>query len=240
MADMAMFLGALLIVYVVPGPDMILLLETGVQRGRGQALAVAVGLAIARAAHVTLAALGLAALFKTHPWAFEVARTVGGCYLVWLGVKLWRAGPAAYDAGGQVGPQQVEPQQAESQQAELRQAELRQAGPQQAVRSRVGLGPAFLSGVLTNVLNPKALLFCSVLLPQFVSPAHGPIGQQFAVLGVILVSLGLALDALCALAGGAVGRWMSASPRAQKIQSRVFGLALIGFGLRLTFAQRPA
>ncbi len=210
MADMAMFLGALLIVYVVPGPDMILLLETGVLRGRGQALAVAVGLAIARAAHVTLAALGLAALFKTHPWAFEVARTVGGCYLVWLGVKLWRAGPVVYDAGGQVEPRQA------------------------------GLGPALLSGVLTNVLNPKALLFCSVLLPQFVSPAHVPIGQQFAVLGVILVSLGRSLDALCALAGGAVGRWMSASPRAQKIESRVFGLALIGFGLRLTFAQRPA
>ena len=78
MADMALFLGALLIVYVVPGPDMILLLETGALRGRGQALALAVGLALARAAHVTLAALGLAALFKTHPWAFDAARTVGG------------------------------------------------------------------------------------------------------------------------------------------------------------------
>ena len=34
MADMALFLGALVIVYVVPGPDMILLLETGLLRGR--------------------------------------------------------------------------------------------------------------------------------------------------------------------------------------------------------------
>ena len=210
MADMALFLGALLVVYVVPGPDMILLLETGVLRGRGQALAVAVGLAIARAAHVTLAALGLAALFKTHPWAFDAARTVGGCYLMWLGVKLLRAKPVVLDA----------------------------TGPQ-AARGK-GLGAALLSGVLTNVLNPKALLFCSVLLPQFVSPAQGAIGQQFAVLGVILVSLGLTFDVICALAGGAVGRWMSASPRAQKVQSVVFGTALIAFGLRLTFAQRPA
>ena len=210
MADMALFLGALLIVYVVPGPDMILLLETGLLRGRGQALAVAAGLAIARAAHVTLAALGLAALFKTHPWAFDVARTAGGCYLVWLGVRLLRAQPAAQAPGDASAPRPA------------------------------GLGAALLSGVLTNVLNPKALLFCSVLLPQFVSPAQGPIGQQFAVLGVILVGLGLALDVACALAGEAAGRWMAASPRAQKVQSAVFGVALIGFGLRLTFAQRPA
>ena len=210
MADMALFLGALLIVYVVPGPDMILLLETGLLRGRGQALAVAAGLAIARAAHVTLAALGLAALFKTHPWAFDAARTVGGCYLVWLGIRLLRAPLAVPPLDGEAAPRHA------------------------------GWGPALMSGVLTNVLNPKALLFCSVLLPQFVLPERGPIGQQFAVLGVILVGLGLTFDVLCALAGGAVGRWMSASPRAQKIQSLVFGTALIGFGLRLTFANRPA
>lgn len=210
MGNLAVFFGALLIVYVVPGPDMILLLETGLLRGRGQALAVAAGLALARAAHVTLAALGLAALFKTHPWAFDAARMVGGCYLVWLGVRLLRARPVVYEA------------------------------PDEAPARGKGLGGALLSGVLTNVLNPKALLFCSVLLPQFITPGHGPIGQQFAVLGVMLVSLGLALDVVCAMAGGAVGRWMSASPRAQKMQSAVFGTALIGFGLRLTFAQRPA
>lgn len=206
MADMALFLGALLIVYVVPGPDMILLLETGALRGRCQALAVAGGLAVARAAHVTLAALGLAALFKAHPWAFDVARTVGGGYLIWLGARLLRAGPLSYGVA--------------------QAAHAAAHGP--------GLGAAFFSGVLTNFLNPKALLFCSVLLPQFISPAQGPIGRQFALLGVILVSLGLAFDVLCALAGGSLGRWMQAHPRVQKWQGAVFGGALIAFGLRLT------
>lgn len=209
MADMALFLGALLIVYVVPGPDMILLLETGALRGRGQALAVAGGLAVARAAHVTLAALGLAALFKAHPWAFDVARTVGGCYLIWLGARLLRAGPLSYGV----------------------------AHAAQAAAHGPGLGAAFFSGVLTNFLNPKALLFCSVLLPQFISPAQGPIGRQFALLGVILVSLGLAFDVLCALAGGALGRWMTAHPRVQKWQGAAFGGALIAFGLRLTLSR---
>ncbi|MFY3703422.1 LysE family translocator [Achromobacter dolens] len=209
MADMALFLGALLIVYVVPGPDMILLLETGALRGRGQALAVAGGLAVARAAHVTLAALGLAALFKAHPWAFDAARTVGGCYLIWLGARLLRAGPLSYGV----------------------------AHAAQAAAHGPGLGAAFFSGVLTNFLNPKALLFCSVLLPQFISPAQGPIGRQFALLGVILVSLGLAFDVLCALAGGALGRWMTAHPRVQKWQGAAFGGALIAFGLRLTLSR---
>ena len=124
------------------------------------------------------AALGLAALFKTHPWAFDVARTVGGCYLVWLGIKLLRSGPVSYDAAGQ------------------------------AVAERAGLGPALLSGVLTNVLNPKALLFCSVLLPQFVSPALGPIGPQFAVLGISFLVLEWFAIALYSWAGMYLGKWL--------------------------------
>ena len=208
MADMALFLGALLIVYVVPGPDMILLLETGVLRGRGQALAVAVGLAIARAAHVTLAALGLAALFKTHPWAFDAARTVGGIYLMWLGVRLLRAGPVVLDAAGQTPPRGS------------------------------GLGGALLAGVLTNVLNPKALLFCSVLLPQFIVADGAPVLTQFAMLGMLLVGVGLLFDSAYALTGAALGRWLQHSPTAQRVQQWMFGSLLIGFALRLTFIQQ--
>lgn len=77
MASLWLFFLALAVVYLLPGPDMILLLQTGARQGRGAALATAVGLGIARGCHVALAALGLAALFKAAPWTFEVVRLAG-------------------------------------------------------------------------------------------------------------------------------------------------------------------
>ena len=51
-----------------------------------------------------------------------------------------------------------------------------------------------LRGFLTNILNPKAVLFCSMLLPQFVSVGRGGLFSQFALLGGVLVAIGLLFD----------------------------------------------
>ncbi len=85
MAELGLFLMALTVAYLLPGPDMILLLQTGARQGRGAALATAVGLGVARGCHVALAALGLSALFKTAPWTFDVVRLAGAAYLLWIG-----------------------------------------------------------------------------------------------------------------------------------------------------------
>jgi threonine/homoserine/homoserine lactone efflux protein len=97
---------------------------------------------------------------------------------------------------------------------------------------------AIQRGLLTNLLNPKALLFCSVLLPQFINPQAGPVLAQFATLGVVLVAVGLLFDSAYALLGAALGRWLQRSPSAQRLQQWLFGSLLIGFALRLTFVQQ--
>jgi threonine/homoserine/homoserine lactone efflux protein len=162
--DLWIFVGALVVVYLVPGPDMLLVLQTAATQGRARALAVGAGLALARTAHVALAALGLAALLRTAPWAFEGIRLIGAGYLVWLGLRIGLT-PAAANNG---------------------------AAPLQS-RARQSWGVAVRRGLITNISNPKALLFCSVLLPQFIQPQGGSVALQFALLGAVLVGFGLRL-----------------------------------------------
>ncbi|MGX9381916.1 LysE family translocator [Pseudomonas sp. JQ36] len=208
MASIWMFFLALAVVFLLPGPDMILLLQTGARQGRGAALATAVGLAIARGCHVALAALGLAALFKAAPWTFDLVRLAGAAYLLWIGIQCLRSSllpnldtTAVTDTQGQW---------------------------REAIRR----------GLLTNLLNPKALLFCSVLLPQFIVNDGAAVLTQFATLGVLLVAVGLLFDSAYALTGAALGRWLQHSPTAQRVQQWLFGSLLIGFAVRLTFIQQ--
>lgn len=208
MASLWLFFLALAVVYLLPGPDMILLLQTGARQGRGAALATATGLAIARSCHVALAALGLAALFKAAPWTFEVVRLAGAAYLLWIGIQCLRSTLVPNLNTGDV------------------------AGMPGQWRE------AIRRGVLTNLLNPKALLFCSVLLPQFIVAEGAPVLTQFAVLGALLVGIGLLFDSAYALTGAALGRWLQHSPMAQRVQQWLFGSLLIGFAVRLTFVQQ--
>jgi threonine/homoserine/homoserine lactone efflux protein len=208
MAGLWMFFLALAVVYLLPGPDMILLLQTGARQGKGAALATAVGLAFARGCHVALAALGLAALFKAAPWTFDVVRMAGAAYLLWIGIQCLRTTMLPNLNGA-----------AES-------------------TGQIRWREAIQRGLLTNLLNPKALLFCSVLLPQFINPQAGPVLAQFATLGVVLVAVGLLFDSAYALLGAALGRWLQRSPSAQRLQQWLFGSLLIGFALRLTFVQQ--
>jgi threonine/homoserine/homoserine lactone efflux protein len=207
MGGLEVFLAALAVVYLIPGPDMILLLETAAVRGRIHALATALGLAMARAAHVTLAAVGLAALFKASPWVFDAVRLIGAGYLILLGIRVLRAPTASADPAH---------------------GETRRQAPTPAASLRRGL--------LTNLLNPKALLFCSVLLPQFVHPGQGAVFVQFGLLGTLLVALGLGFDVVYALAGGAIGRVAARSRTLQRLRNGLFASLLIGFGLRLALA----
>ncbi|MGM0987185.1 MAG: LysE family translocator [Pseudomonadota bacterium] len=202
--ELWLFIGALGAIYLLPGPDMLLVLQTGSQQGYARALSTAAGLAMARGLHVVLAALGLATLFSTAPWTFDAVRYAGGAYLAWVGLQLLRSPEAT--AGIEAG----------------------RMGTLAAGHRR-----AWRRGLLTNLLNPKSLLFCSVLLPQFVHPGEAPVLLQFTLLGSLLVGIGLLFDATYATLGAALQRWFAGSPLRARLQRWTFGSLMIGFALRL-------
>lgn len=210
LADLWVFIGALAVVYLVPGADMVLILQTAALGGRAQAFAIAVGLGLARAVHVFLAALGLATLLRTAPCVFEIVRIAGAAYIIWLGVGI------------------------------LRMRSLIPTGAPNSVRDDSGSrSAATRRGFFTNLLNPKALLFCSVLLPQFIRPDHGSVSGQFLELGAILVGVGLVFDFAYASAGILLSRWLARHPLIEVAQRWTFALLLMGFGLNLGISQLP-
>lgn len=181
-ADLSLYLAALSASYLLPGPDMALVIGTATGRGMRAGLQAALGLAVSRSLHVLASGLGLSAAFAAHPALFDAVRWLGAAYLLWLAGRIACAGP---DAAG---------------------ADAAEGAGRQGGRSAV------VQGLLTNLLNPKAFMFCALFLPQFVAPGRGdPLGQ-YALLGAILVVVGLAYDALYALAASAAirrigGRW---------------------------------
>ncbi len=90
---------------------------------------------------------------------------------------------------------------------------------------------AYLSGVLSNLLNPKIGVFFVTFLPGFV-PAGAPVGATAALLGALfVVETGLWLVVLVWLVGRGTG-WLSKRAVRQWLD-RVTGVVLIGFGIRV-------
>jgi threonine/homoserine/homoserine lactone efflux protein len=218
---LAVYVAALVVVYAMPGPDMALILQTSIARGVRSGFAAAAGLGVSRATHVTLSACGMAALLRNAPWLYDAVRYAGAVYLAWVGIQIFRSPGFALPAGSR------DQQAADAPRAET--TVSNDAGnPARPLRT------AFVKGLLTNLLNPKALLFCSVLLPQFVRPEAGPVAWQMIELGVVLLVIGACFDALYAIGAARIAHWMRAHPLAQTVQRWTFSAALIGFALRLS------
>jgi threonine/homoserine/homoserine lactone efflux protein len=92
---------------------------------------------------------------------------------------------------------------------------------------------AYLSGLLTNLLNPKMVTFTIAFLPQFVDPALGRIGLQFAVLGAIMIVFEFLVDGAVGVLAGRIGGWLRRKRKARQRLEVTTGGIFIGLGVRL-------
>ncbi|PZQ50473.1 MAG: lysine transporter LysE [Rhodovulum sulfidophilum] len=77
---------------VIPGPTILLVVSYALGRGWKVATPVSAGVALGDLTAMTLSMLGVGALLAGSAALFTALKWVGAAYLVWLGVKLWRAG----------------------------------------------------------------------------------------------------------------------------------------------------
>ncbi|MFD5200560.1 LysE family translocator [Streptomyces sp. NPDC058375] len=170
--DLTGFLAVVLVAYVVPGPDFLVVFRSAIEhpsKGRAAGLGAQVGLCV----HMLAAAIGLAVIAARSPAVYDAIKLLGAVYLVHLGVR-------AVLAARRAARRRATVPEAEDDSSPV--------GEPRSVDERWRSG--FAQGFLTNVLNPKAALFFLSILPQFVNDG-GSMTAQIFILGTLDILIGV-------------------------------------------------
>jgi threonine/homoserine/homoserine lactone efflux protein len=90
LSTLLLFLAAATAIAVSPGPAMLYVASRTLAGGRGEGMASTLGTGIGGFVHVLAGAVGVSALIAASAAAFTALKLVGGVYLIWLAVRMWR------------------------------------------------------------------------------------------------------------------------------------------------------
>ena len=210
------FAAVALVITIIPGLDSTLVLRSALTKGRGYAIATALGICTGALTWGAAAAVGAAALLATSEVAYRIVTLAGAAYMVWFGVtmlvKSFRGkGKAAVD-------------------------DANAAADAVPTARRGDHWRAFAIGASTNLLNPKIGVFYIATIPQFIPDGVSNIGMGLLLAGVH-DAISVVWFTLIIVAASVARRWLS-SPAATRIIDRVAGVVLIGFGAKLALEHR--
>ncbi|GAA1573699.1 LysE family translocator [Kribbella sancticallisti] len=114
----------------------------------------------------------------------------------------------------------------------LRSARATAAQPNQ-VGARKSLRRTYLSAILTNLANPKVVLFYLAFVPQFLTPHGWAVSTQILVLGAVLIAIGLVMDGVVGLMSGTFSALLLQRPAFERWLKRISGVIFGGLALRL-------
>ncbi|MGK8675631.1 threonine export protein RhtC [Serratia marcescens] len=194
-----------LIALMSPGPDFFFVSQTAASRSRREAMMGVVGISLGIVVWAGVALMGLHLILQKMAWLHQVIMVGGGIYLCWMGWQL------------------------------LRSARAQQAQP--AAEAQVALpkaGRSFIRGFLTNLSNPKAVIYFGSVFSLFVGDSVGA-GARWGLFLLIVAetffwfSLVAVVFALPAMRRGyqRLAKWIDG----------VAGVLFTGFGLHLIFTR---
>ncbi|MDI6627380.1 LysE family translocator [Rhodococcus cercidiphylli] len=177
------FAGVCFLLAILPGPDSFLVLRYSIG-GLKPGIAAAMGVAIGGLFWAVLVAVGLAAIVEQSATAYRVVKILGGLYLLYLGVKAFRARRKNKVAGEPLVP------------------------------VAASAWSAFGAGVLSCALNPKVGLFYLAVVPQFLTVVTFTGAMTLGLVEVVVAALVmgvfsvLASRAVAMLSRPAVTDWL--------------------------------
>jgi len=203
-----LYLGTWTLVAISPGPAVLYVMALAARGGVRASIPGIAGLQLGSLLFFTAVGTGLAALLATMTTLFTAVKIAGALYLCWLGTGMIR-----------------------SSMKKTSRAERLPAAANGVAQPR-----AFWQGLLVQITNPKALLFATALLPQFLD-ARRAMFPQIALLFVVAFLVDITSMAIYATLAARGAKGLRSSKTVFWLE-RLFGAALIGFGVRLAFSRR--
>ena len=206
------FVGVAALLTILPGADMALVTRNVLAVGRRRTMGTIGGICSGCVLHATASALGLSVILATSATAFNVVKTIGAGYLIWIGVQSFRAAASSGNASSSV-------------------EKTERVGVPSA-----GWSSPFLQGFLTNILNPKVAVFYLTFLPQFITPGQ-PVLRRSLLLASIHIGMGFVWLTGYAWFVDRLG-FVLTRPRVKARLERVTGAVLVALGARLAWEHR--
>lgn len=155
---LTLFIPTFFIVSITPGMCMTLAMTLGMTVGVRKTLYMMWGELLGVATVAIAAVAGIATIMMTYPTLFIVLKILGGLYLLWIGVNMWRSKGKMALSDTPVTPREI---------------------------SRWQL---FSQGLTTAIANPKGWAFMVSLLPPFISAEKPVIPQMAVLIAIIMCS----------------------------------------------------
>jgi len=202
------FVVAAVIIAISPGSGAVLSMSHGLSYGVKKTTGTILGLQAGLLAILVIAGAGVGSLLLASEVAFNIVKTVGALYLIYLGFSQWRAKVV-------VAP------------------EMQTQAAHAAVPS---LRKRFLLGFFTNATNPKGIIFMVAVLPQFIVK-DAALLPQLAILAMTMCTIDLIVMHSYAFAASSMQRFFRNASSVRK-QNRFFGGILMAVGAGLFFVKR--
>ena len=203
----SLFIVVAFLIMLSPGPAVVLAITNGILHGPRGALYAVLGNMSGFVFLSSISVAGVGAVMATTPLLYDILKWCGGIYLVYLGVSHWRSKKERLGVRDHID-------------------EVKSLSPLQL----------YQRGVVVTLSNPKAIVFVTALLPQFID-RQNPVISQFAILLVTMLILQMMVLNGYAFLASRIRDWLNA-PGRMKAFHRVIGVIFIIFGVSLAFSSQ--
>ncbi len=194
---------------ISPGAGAVAAMSSGLNHGFARGYFMTFGLIAGIWTQVVVVGLGLGALIAASSLAFTVIKWLGVAYLIWLGVRQWRAPPTPL---------------------------VESAGAPVHVPRRRLIRELLVKGWMVNAVNPKGTVFLLAVVPQFLDLGHA-LGPQYLVIGATLGFTDLVVMAAYTALASRLLRLLR-TPAQLRALNRSFGSLFIAIGMLLATFKR--